>query len=202
MQTQKNFVKEEIVRVAKKEFLVHGFQKASLRNIAKEVGATTGIIYTYFKNKDELFEEIVRPVMNFAEHRFKDLSDLNTFREDMTFGTKFSDDGDYFPFTSLVSNFKDELFLLMYRSSGSKLEHFVDEIIEKKTDQYCDNLTRLKDEGVTIHMELKHQYLKMPVKLIFLIIGEMVNSQMNRDEMIEYEKKAMPFLAHAWKAIL
>ena len=40
---------------AKKEFMEKGFMKASLRNICKNAGVTTGALYFFFKDKDALF---------------------------------------------------------------------------------------------------------------------------------------------------
>ena len=37
---------------AKEEFLQKGFQKASLRNIVKQAGVTTGAFYGYYESKE------------------------------------------------------------------------------------------------------------------------------------------------------
>ena len=50
---------ENIHRAAKAEFLEKGYKDASLRNIVKSVGMTTGAFYGYYKSKEELFEAIV-----------------------------------------------------------------------------------------------------------------------------------------------
>ena len=50
---------ERIHRAAKAEFLEKGYKDASLRNIVKSVGMTTGAFYGYYKSKEELFEDIV-----------------------------------------------------------------------------------------------------------------------------------------------
>ena len=47
---------ENIHRAAKAEFLEKGYKDASLRNIVKSVGMTTGAFYGYYKSKEELFE--------------------------------------------------------------------------------------------------------------------------------------------------
>ncbi|MFA8451063.1 MAG: TetR/AcrR family transcriptional regulator [Bacteroidales bacterium] len=202
MQIQKDFIKEEVVRVAKREFLENGFQKASLRNIAKEVGATTGIIYTYFKNKDELFEEVVRPALLFAEHRFSSLDNLEAFKNDISFGKEAKEPNNYFPLSSLVENFREELLLLMFKSGGSKREGFTEDVISKKTEQYYRNLKKMEDQGMKFKVEVDPLIVRMPAKLLMLIIGEMVNSGMDRQALINYEKKALPFLHSAWKAII
>jgi AcrR family transcriptional regulator len=50
---------DQIHEAAKAEFLQKGYKDASLRNIVKSVGMTTGAFYGYYKSKEELFEAIV-----------------------------------------------------------------------------------------------------------------------------------------------
>ena len=50
---------ERIHQAAKAEFLEKGYKDASLRNIVKSVGMTTGAFYGYYKSKAELFEALV-----------------------------------------------------------------------------------------------------------------------------------------------
>ena len=50
---------ERIHQAAKAEFLAKGFQAASLRNIVKSVGMTTGAFYGYYKSKEDLFGALV-----------------------------------------------------------------------------------------------------------------------------------------------
>ena len=57
--------KIKLIECAKKEFIEKGYMKASLRNICKEAGVTTGAMYFFFKDKEELFESIVAaPLMS------------------------------------------------------------------------------------------------------------------------------------------
>ena len=51
---------DRIHQAAKAEFLEKGYKDASLRNIVKTAGVTTGAFYGYFKSKEELFEALVR----------------------------------------------------------------------------------------------------------------------------------------------
>ena len=50
---------ENIHLAAKAEFLEKGYKDASLRNIVKSVGMTTGAFYGYYKSKEELFNMTV-----------------------------------------------------------------------------------------------------------------------------------------------
>lgn len=59
--------KELILESAQKEFLENGFNKATLRNIAKNAGLTTGAIYFFFKNKEDLFIKLIQKPLNELE---------------------------------------------------------------------------------------------------------------------------------------
>ncbi len=61
---------ENIHRAAKAEFLEKGYKDASLRNIVKSVGMTTGAFYGYYKSKEELFEAIVGEHYEYIRNRF------------------------------------------------------------------------------------------------------------------------------------
>ncbi len=62
---------ERIHQAARAEFLAKGFQRASLRNIVKSVGMTTGAFYGYYKSKEALFEALVGPQYAYFLDRFK-----------------------------------------------------------------------------------------------------------------------------------
>ena len=57
--------KQLILDTAKKEFMEKGYNDASVRNIAKQAGLTTGAIFRYFPDKESLFAALVSPV---ADH--------------------------------------------------------------------------------------------------------------------------------------
>lgn len=53
--------KERLIESAKAEFLEKGYTKASLRKICSDAGVTTGALYFFFRDKEDLFAEIVEP---------------------------------------------------------------------------------------------------------------------------------------------
>ena len=50
---------ERIHAAAQAEFLKKGYQGASLRNIVKTAGVTTGALYGYYDSKEALFAALV-----------------------------------------------------------------------------------------------------------------------------------------------
>ncbi|MEK4040923.1 TetR/AcrR family transcriptional regulator [Paenibacillus sp. FSL L8-0493] len=61
MQSKKDEVKQEIESAALKVFFRKGFSDAKMNDIADEIQISVGNIYTYFKNKKELFYSVVPP---------------------------------------------------------------------------------------------------------------------------------------------
>lgn len=59
--------KQVIIDAAVKVFLQKGFEKATVREIAKEAGITTGAIYHHYKNKDELIHDAVTKHIHFID---------------------------------------------------------------------------------------------------------------------------------------
>ena len=59
-QVLKEEIRQNILRAAASEFLEHGYQGSSMRNIARAAGITAGNLYRYYDSKDSLYEAIIR----------------------------------------------------------------------------------------------------------------------------------------------
>lgn len=56
--------KLKLVEAAKKEFFEKGYEKASLRNICNNADLTTGALYFFFKDKRDIFNYILSPLLD------------------------------------------------------------------------------------------------------------------------------------------
>ncbi|WP_234697074.1 TetR/AcrR family transcriptional regulator [Nitrosophilus alvini] len=66
--------KEKILKAAQELIAEHGYKGASIRKIAKAVGIRESAIYNHFKNKEEIFQTIMKelfstPFSNFFERK-------------------------------------------------------------------------------------------------------------------------------------
>ena len=52
--------RRQILDGARQVFLTQGFDAASMMDIAKAAGVSKGTLYVYFKDKDDLFDGMVR----------------------------------------------------------------------------------------------------------------------------------------------
>lgn len=60
MQILKEDIKQKIIEVGKKKFKKDGYANTSMKDIAEDVGISTGNIYRYFLTKSHLYSEIVK----------------------------------------------------------------------------------------------------------------------------------------------
>jgi AcrR family transcriptional regulator len=58
-ETDDSAKRRQIVEGARTVFMAHGFDAASMGEIAKAAGVSKGTLYVYFKSKEDLFEAIV-----------------------------------------------------------------------------------------------------------------------------------------------
>ncbi len=125
-QVLKEEVRQAILESAICEFMDKGYIGASMRSIALKAGISAGNMYRYFKDKQSLFEAIVDPVYtHINEHIEFEYSQL--FLEinlieyyDILYQT-----------FSKHKSHKNELYLLLEKSKGSKYENIKETIIQR-----------------------------------------------------------------------
>ena len=56
--------RSKLLQSAREEFMEKGYMKASLRNICRNAGVTTGALYFFFKDKEDLYESLIKETVN------------------------------------------------------------------------------------------------------------------------------------------
>ena len=128
-----------LIEAAKKEFLEKGYNKASLRNICAKAGMTTGALYFFFDNKEDLYSSIVNPPIEelkrmIIEH-FKEDRDFMTNIKSMDLGNLDHSDIAEMLVKHIYRNY-DSFILLLSGSKDGALDEVIDEfvdLIEKST---------------------------------------------------------------------
>lgn len=125
-------VYERILDCAKEEFLAKGFKDASLRVIAKNANTSTGSIYTRFKDKNGLFEALVKPVTDMIKDMCAEIETTFEKRDAVTQSetmAEFTSESDV-DMINFIYDHKDIVLLLVNCAYGTKFENFLDEFIE------------------------------------------------------------------------
>ena len=69
--------RHEILLAATKSFTLFGYKATTIEQVAKIANVGKGTIYTFFKNKEELFQEVVFHLINEMKHETDKLIDAN-----------------------------------------------------------------------------------------------------------------------------
>jgi len=73
--------KEDILKATWMSIMEKGYEKTTMREIAKRMNASTGVLYTYFKTKDEILEEAQTRILERNARRFKEMDKRDSIRE-------------------------------------------------------------------------------------------------------------------------
>ncbi|MEA4847287.1 MAG: TetR/AcrR family transcriptional regulator [Clostridiaceae bacterium] len=192
---------EKIVHFGRQEFLQKGFQNASLRNIASAAGMTTGAIYTYFKDKNALFEAIVSPVCELVEKLFTELS-ASYYNANGIVGeiaTQNTVAELHRVYRLIYDNF-DVFRLLIAGAAGSSRSDYVHTIVEYEVTQTLAYLDRLKeDKGIDI--QINRTVLHLISESYINTLLEPVRHNMSYDEAIENLDFLAVFYTGGWKSV-
>ena len=152
MATKAEETQRNILETAKRHFLNDGLTGASLRNIVKDAGLTTGAFYKYYPTKEALFDALTDPYLE----RLYEIYDqvVSEFEklsaDDQTKSmASMSNDGmeqmlDY------VYDHYDNFKLLLKCGDSGKYEDFIHRIVNREIESSHRYLEKMKEDGVEI----------------------------------------------------
>ena len=168
MQTLKKDIRENIVNTAVRLFYKHGFEKTSTRQIAGELNMSVSNLYKYFKNKEDIFDDII---MGYYENYLVGFSKFISHENK----DSFDDESTQFLAKAIFESIKNnqiKFVLLMDKSKGTKYASFKDEMMT--------NLEKHISKG--IHESIRGEYIiKIFVRNFFYGIVEIAKHYKNDD---------------------
>lgn len=194
---------EKILTVAKLEFLQKGFQGASLRNIVKKAGVTTGAFYGYFKSKDELFEALVKDQYAGLLEMYREI--LTDF-EQMPPENQRTEMVDYtlegiFCMTDYVYSHLDAFKLILCCSEGTPYENLIRDLTQLDYEATHNFSQAMNENGVP--MNAVHPQLgQILTSGMFYAYFELVVRDIPKECATEYIKQLVSFYEAGWKRIM
>ncbi len=194
---------EKILTAGKAEFLDKGFKSASLRNIVKIAGVTTGAFYGYFSGKEALFaalvEEHAKAIMNifmFAQEDFVKLpKEVQAQHMGVESRSSLNEIVDY-----IYKHF-DEFKLLVCKSEGTSYENFVHNMVEIEVEQTLEFIEVLKSQGKNVP-DMEKPVCHMIVSGMFTGIFELIKHDMKKENAVKYVSQLQDFYIAGWSKIL
>ena len=166
---------EHIHIAAKKEFLEKGFRSASLRNIVKSAGVTTGAFYGYYSSKEELFAALVDEHYKYLLTKYKQslsgFEELSPKRQTERMGSVGKECMQ--EMLVYMHSHRDEFHLILLYSDGTPYSTLTDDLVEleiKATNRYCDTLRGLGKTVPDIDERLEHILVTGMMNAYFEII--------------------------------
>lgn len=193
----------KIHNAAIQEFLGNGFQSASLRNIVKAAGVTTGAFYGYYSSKEELFEalagsqaEYVLTLLGTAIDDFEKLSGEEQTQQ----MTEVSGSVIFHMLDYIYDNY-DVFKMLILCAEGTKYADFIHQLVvreEKSTFTYIETLRKMGYPVQPINEKLIH----MIASGLFSGVFETIVHDMPKTEAIEYVRQLERFYTAGWERLL
>lgn len=134
--------RSRLLQSARQEFIEKGYTSASLRNICKNAGVTTGALYFFFEDKADLFDAITKETIDSIYHLMQ-----THYQEEKELAAK----GMFYqlPKDDMVSHYdisemlihqmylhREEVLLILTKSQGTRWEHIEDKFIEITEEHY------------------------------------------------------------------
>lgn len=192
----------DLLEAGKKEFLAHGFQGASLRDIAASLGVTTGAIYRYYTDKAELFSALVEKPARELEERYraaqKEFAD-QPLQDQLTELPEVSAENSWI-MEFIYDNF-DAFKLIVCCSAGTGYEHYLDTLVEIEANSGRALLERMEEAGQQIH-QIDDALIHIVSSALFNGIFETVRHDMPRDKAFVYLNDLKEFYSAGWFKLL
>ncbi len=198
-----NATLETIHTVAAKEFREKGFKSASLCNIVKSAGVTTGAFYGYYKSKEELFDALVGRQYSVFMGRFKEAQEAFTHlspEEQKTgmgvqAGELMEELLDY-----AYANI-DAFKLILCCSGGTRYENMIHELVEIEVNATHAFAKTMEDLGMSAY--LVDPYLEhILVSGLFSAFFEMIIYDIPHEKAKGYIRDLKDFHMAGWKKIM
>lgn len=142
MKADTDYAKRDLlIQAAKEEFMEKGYNKASLRSICSKAGMTTGALYFFFENKEDLYEEIVgRPKKELTalikQHIDDDKVTIGKVKNVSELFLDHSDEADMF--VECIYRNYDSFLLILSGSKEGEYEKCVDEFVQLVEESSMD----------------------------------------------------------------
>lgn len=186
---------------ARQEFMEKGYIKASLRNICKNAGVTTGALYFFFQDKEDLFASLVEePLQKLYEVMYAHYASELDQTELPDYESENSED--QMAAAQLVHymyRYYDEFMLILTKSQGSRFTHCVDQFVEITEQHYRSLADAMSKKLGTPPLEdyLIHWMAHMNIDMFVHLLTHETSEQ----AALEHIKPIVRYMTEGWAGL-
>ena len=193
----------KIQQAALEEFSDKGFLGASLRQIVKNAGVTTGAFYGYFSSKEALFASIVEPHATALMGRFMEaqigFAELPEEEQPRHMGEA---SGDYVNWmVDYICQHRDSVKLLLTRSEGTSYERFIHNMVEVEVEYTLRYIEVLRHLGKDVP-ELSNSICHIIASGMFNGLFEIAIHDMPKEQALQCVEQFRTFYTGGWLSLM
>lgn len=191
-----------IRNVAKEEFLEKGFEKASMRDIGKKAGMTQAGLYRHFASKEDMFASLVEPLITkicsdaetHENNAYSSFDRTNDFRE-------MTNDNMVKMMKGILSEYYDEIRLLVCCSHGTRYENFIHDLVTEETKHTLQAFDYIRASGLYIR-EISEDELHVILSAYMTAVLEPVAHNWPLDKALKCLDQVEAFFMPAWEKLM
>jgi AcrR family transcriptional regulator len=202
MSTKAEDTEKNILNTARKHFLKDGFSGASLRNIVKDAGLTTGAFYKYYPTKEALFDALTDP---YIEHIYQiydrvveDFEKLSakeqTSNMSDTSGNGMDQMIDY------IYEHYDNFRLLLKCGDSGKFETFIHNMVDREMRSSLEYVKKMKEDGIEIPIVVE-SLMHMIYTGFFSSIFQIIEHDIDKETAKRNVHKLREFNTGGWERL-
>ena len=182
MSSKSDRTRENILNTAKIHFLKDGYNGASLRNIVKDAGLTTGAFYKYYSTKKDLFNDLTD---TYVEHIYQIYDDILANFETLSANNQTSSMSQ--ASTTSINQMIDYIYdhydnfrLLFKCGDTGKYEDVIHNMVSREIKSTFTYMETMRNEGIEIP-ELDESFMHMIYTGFFSSIFQIIEHDMDKE---------------------
>lgn len=202
MSTKAEDTEKNILNTARKHFLKDGFSGASLRNIVKDAGLTTGAFYKYYPTKEALFDALTDP---YIEHIYQiydrvveDFEKLSAKEQTSNMSDTSGDGMDQM--IDYIYEHYDNFRLLLKCGDSGKFETFIHNMVDREMRSSLEYVKKMKEDGIEIPI-VGESLMHMIYTGFFSSIFQIIEHDIDKETAKRNVHKLREFNTSGWERL-
>ena len=151
MQILKREIRERIQQVATAEFLRDGYQKVTMRNIAKKSAISVGNLYNYYESKEDLFDSLTGTAYLYLKQLLREVNEHG--EESGVANTEFTESM-VLKIAQLLKMHRIGFLLMIDKAQGTKHHALKDKVIAVLLRHFEQELVDKNNSDVSLTMRI------------------------------------------------
>lgn len=187
MSVRDTSIDPRLLQSAREEFLKKGFIKADLKTICDNAGVTTGAVYKRYKGKEELFGAVVSDTLSVLDEMIESRTDvdLSVVSDDEIRKMWIMNEEYTLGMFDVFWNVRDDLVLLLSKSSGTVYENYGHDFADRMTESYMKYYREAVKRGIA-KADIKKKEMHILCTSFWVSIYEPFIHKLSRKEIEEH----------------